>query len=128
MTIKGTDLCTKKMPATGINEDSVSIFSTSDEVIGESSYSDCDDGHNRRHRCPEFAYNTDEDDEHDETKFDHVFSGWSVWLEPKITESLQDEMSYLQHACGGVEWCVCRVGSCRVDEGTWFYCLLLCLY
>jgi hypothetical protein len=32
---------------------------------------------------------------------DHVFSGWSVWLEPERTESLDAELSYLQNSCGG---------------------------
>ena len=42
-------------------------------------------------------------EEDDKSKFDHKFSGWSVWLEPEITESLSAEMSYLRQACGGKE-------------------------
>ena len=39
----------------------------------------------------------------DLTKFDHVFSGWSIWLEPERTKPLQQEMSYLERSCGGKE-------------------------
>jgi hypothetical protein len=39
--------------------------------------------------------------QYDTTMMDHVFSGWSVWLEPERTESLDAELSYLQNSCGG---------------------------
>jgi hypothetical protein len=40
---------------------------------------------------------------YDETMLDHVFSGWSVWLEPESTEPLAAEMSFLQNACGATD-------------------------
>ena len=42
-------------------------------------------------------------DSYDRSKFDHVFSGLSIWLEPEISPELQEEMSYLEQQCGGKE-------------------------
>jgi 2'-5' RNA ligase len=43
----------------------------------------------------------EEDDYYDKSKFDHVFSGWSVWIEPEVTPALEETMEYLSTACGG---------------------------
>ena len=38
---------------------------------------------------------------HDTTKFDFEFSGWSLWIEPEETPELKAAMEHLQQACGG---------------------------
>jgi 2'-5' RNA ligase len=42
-----------------------------------------------------------EKDYYDKSKFDHFFSGWSVWIEPEATPELEETMEYLSTACGG---------------------------
>jgi 2'-5' RNA ligase len=45
--------------------------------------------------------NHEEEEEYDKSTFNHVFSGWSIWIEPEECEVLQKEMTYLQKTCGG---------------------------
>lgn len=40
---------------------------------------------------------------YDTSKFDHEFSGISVWLEPDHTEELSKRMDFLRRRCGGDE-------------------------
>jgi hypothetical protein len=41
------------------------------------------------------------DDNYNTNKFDHVFSGYSIWLELETSDNLDKEMLYLQGSCGG---------------------------
>jgi 2'-5' RNA ligase len=45
----------------------------------------------------------EEEEEFDKRTFHHVFSGWSIWIEPEECDVLQKEMTYLQKtfAAGG---------------------------
>lgn len=40
-------------------------------------------------------------DDYDKTKFDHKFSGWSVWIEPELSDEFYEMMKKLQKECGG---------------------------
>jgi 2'-5' RNA ligase len=40
-------------------------------------------------------------DDYDKSKFDHIFSGWSVWIEPEDDDMIDHAMAELQTACGG---------------------------
>ena len=39
--------------------------------------------------------------DYDKSKFDHVFSGMSVWIEPEFSQEMNEKMSFLQQECGG---------------------------
>ncbi|KAL3942071.1 MAG: hypothetical protein SGBAC_003667 [Bacillariaceae sp.] len=43
------------------------------------------------------------DSAYDKSKFDHVFSGLSIWLEFEVNEDLKDQMKLLENSCGGEE-------------------------
>jgi 2'-5' RNA ligase len=43
----------------------------------------------------------EEEYEYDKSTFNHVFSGWSIWIEPEECDVLQKEMTHLQKTCGG---------------------------
>mmetsp|Transcript_36507 Transcript_36507/g.88480 ORF Transcript_36507/g.88480 Transcript_36507/m.88480 type:complete len:260 (-) Transcript_36507:3069-3848(-) len=40
---------------------------------------------------------------YDKSKFDHVFSGLSIWLEFEANEDVKDQMKKLKQSCGGEE-------------------------
>jgi len=42
-------------------------------------------------------------DSYDKSKFDHLFSGLSIWLEFEAYDDLEDQMKHLQKSCGGEE-------------------------
>jgi 2'-5' RNA ligase len=61
----------------------------------------------KRKTMPESAQNdessqsNDKEDDYENSKFDHIFSGWSVWIEPEDDDIIDNLMTELQTACGG---------------------------